>query len=161
MKKMVLNKLKMHQFRWSHRLGSNHRCLQISCLFFLGLVNKGRIKTYIDQAGYSMMASLWFEPLMSHKLTHLNAKIFFLHFTNSLAYVTSSSQFKPPASVKMQPSLQGSWVGCNQAVDGADDITTQHFQSQVNCLSVRGPQVDSLISQRGLECPTLFFKLWM
>ena len=33
----------------------------------------------------------------------------------------------------------------SQAVHGADDIITLHFQSQVNSLSVRGPQVDALI----------------
>ena len=33
----------------------------------------------------------------------------------------------------------------SQAVRGADDIATLHFQSQVNSLSVCGPQVDTLI----------------
>ena len=33
----------------------------------------------------------------------------------------------------------------SQAMDGADDITTPRFLSQVNSLSVCGPQVDTLI----------------
>ena len=47
----------------------------------------------------------------------------------------------------------------SQAVHGADDIITLHFQSQVNSLSVRGPQVDALIFCWRLECPTLFYYL--
>ena len=39
-----------------------------------------------------------------------------------------------------------------QAVHGADDITILHFQTQVNYLSVCGPQVDTLffVKQAGL-----------
>ena len=33
----------------------------------------------------------------------------------------------------------------SQAVLVADDITTQYFKSQVNSLSICGPQVDTLI----------------
>ena len=47
----------------------------------------------------------------------------------------------------------------SQAEHGADDVTTPHFYSQVNLLSICGPQVDALIYSRGLECPTLFNQL--
>ena len=43
------------------------------------------------------------------------------------------------------------------AVHVANGITTPHFYSQVNYLSILGPQVDALIYYRGLEGPTLFY----
>ena len=44
----------------------------------------------------------------------------------------------------------------SQAVHEAVDITALHFQTQVNSLSVCGPQVDALNYLRGLECPIGF-----
>ena len=41
----------------------------------------------------------------------------------------------------------------SQAVHGADDVTTLHFKSQVNALSVCGPQVKNLIYDRRLGAP--------
>ena len=38
---------------------------------------------------------------------------------------------------------------------GVDDITTPNFWSQVNAESICGPQVDTLISYRRLQCPNL------
>ena len=43
----------------------------------------------------------------------------------------------------------------SQTVHGADDVMTPHFHSQVNSMSVCGPQADTLIYYNRLECPTL------
>ena len=45
----------------------------------------------------------------------------------------------------------------SQAVHWADEVTTPHFLSQVNFLSIYGPQVDSVIYYSRLECLTLFY----
>ena len=47
----------------------------------------------------------------------------------------------------------------SQAAHGAIDITTLHLYSQVNSLSVGGPQVNTLFYYRWLKYPTFFYLL--
>ena len=65
-------------------------------------------KTSVDQVGYCLMSSSWFEQPMSPTLTHFKEPKFFLNYTNGLAYVMSSLWFKPPISVNIRPLSKGS-----------------------------------------------------
>ena len=47
----------------------------------------------------------------------------------------------------------------SQTMHGTDEATIPNFQSQVNSLSICGPQDNSLIYCRRLECPALFYLL--
>ena len=52
-------------------------------------------------------------------------------------------------------SQPGHFFQASQTVHGADDVTTLPFLSQVNSLSVCGPQVDILIFLERAEVPDL------
>ena len=47
----------------------------------------------------------------------------------------------------------------SQAVHGADDVTTPSFQSQVNSMSICGPQIDTLIYYYRLSCVGFSYKV--